>query len=173
MIYLRLMLLAAILVVSSLSISLAADKVENLSEIPTYIPENGQIHATQTILLNTTIGTNSSSLLFVLNWLNATSNLEATLISPSGVKIDSTTQSPVIYGENTSLIFYILPNPEVGKWTAMITAKDVLDMGESYWALFSTTPEDNSTKQVLVDEKMNLSDLDNISEACENCIEES
>ena len=131
--YLRLML-AMVLVVSSLSISFAADDVENLSEIPTYIPESGQIHATQTILLNETIDANISSFLFVLTWLNATSNLEATLITPSGVKIDSTTQPPVIYGVNKSLIFYILPNAEAGKWTAMITARDVPDIGESYWA---------------------------------------
>jgi hypothetical protein len=137
---LRLML-AMVLVISSLPISFAANNTGNLSEIATYLPEGGQIHAAQTILSNATIDTKISSLMFVLTWLNATSNLEATLIAPSGVKIDSTAQSPVIYGVNKSLIFYILPNAEVGKWTAMITAKDVPDMGESYWALFSTTPE--------------------------------
>ena len=134
-------MLAVILVVSSLPISFAADNAGNMSEIPTDIPESGLIHATQTILLNKTIDANTSSFLFVLTWLNVTSNLEATLIAPSGVKIDSTTQTPVIYGVNKSLIFYILPNAEVGKWTAMISARDVPNMGESYWALFSTIPE--------------------------------
>jgi hypothetical protein len=130
-----------LLAVSSLPISHAADNTGSLSEIPEYIPESGQIHATQTILLNATNYANISSFLFVLTWLNATSNLEATLITPSGVKIDSTAQPPVIYGVNKSLIFYILPNAEVGKWTARITAKDAPDMGESYWSLFGTIPE--------------------------------
>jgi hypothetical protein len=134
-------MLAVILIVSSLSISFAAENVENLSEISTDIPESGLIHATQTILLNETIDANTSSFLFVLTWLNATSNLDATLITPSGVKIDSTAQPPVIYGTNKSLIFFILPNAEVGEWAAMVTARDVPDMGESYWALFSATPQ--------------------------------
>jgi len=130
-----------VLVVSSLSISFAADDAGNLSGITTDMPESGQINATQAILLNATIDANASSFLFVLTWLNATSNLEATLTTPSGIKIDSTAQPPVIYGVNKSMIFYILPYAEAGKWTAMITAKDVPDMGESYWALFSTVPQ--------------------------------
>jgi len=134
-------MLAMVLVISSLPITFGANNTGNLSEISTYLPESGQIHAAQTILSNVTIDTKISSLMFVLTWQNATSNLEATLIAPSGLKIDSTAQSPVVYGVNTSLIFYILPNAEVGQWTAMITANDAPDMGESYWALFSTTPE--------------------------------
>jgi|WetSurMetagenome_2_1015567.scaffolds.fasta_scaffold203064_2 hypothetical protein len=165
MIYPRLML-AIVLVISSLSGSFAADNAGNLSEISTYIPESGQIHAKQTILSNATFETNISSLLFVLTWLNATSNLEAALIAPSGVKIDSTAQPPVIYGVNKSLIFYILPNAEVGKWTAMITAKDVPDVGESYWALFGTIPENEYTNQ-------DLNDLENTDEECQNCAEKS
>ncbi len=135
------LILAMVLAVSSLSISFAADNAGNLSEITTDIPESGLIHPTQAILLNETIDANASSFLFVLTWLNATSNLEATLTTPGGVKIDSTAQPPVIYGVNKSLIFYILPNAEAGEWTATITARDVPDMGESYWALFSTIPE--------------------------------
>lgn len=163
-------MLAMVLVISSLSISFAADNAGNLSEISTNIPESGQIYAMQTKLLNATNDANISSFLFVLTWLNATSNLEATLIAPSGVRIDSTTKSPVIYGVNKSLIFYILPNAEVGKWTAMITAKDVPDMGESYWAIFSTIPENGYTNQ---DTIQDLNDLENTGEECQNCAEES
>jgi hypothetical protein len=32
---------------------------------------------------------------------------------------------------------------------------------------------DGSTEQGLIDEEMNLSDLENISEVCENCTEQS
>jgi hypothetical protein len=130
-----------VLAISSISISLAADNAGNLMDMSTNIPESGQIYATQTKLLNATNDANISSFLFVLTWLNATSKLEATLIAPSGIKIDSATQPPVTYEVNKSLIFYILPNAEVGKWTAIITAKDVPDRGESYWALFSRIPE--------------------------------
>jgi len=163
-------MLAIVLVISSLPISLAVNNTGNMSEISTYIPDSGQIHAAQIILSNATIDTKISSLLFVLTWLNATSNLEATLIAPSGAKIDSTAQSPVIYGVNKTLIFYILPNAEVGKWTAMITAKDIPDMGESYWALFSTTPENGYNNQ---DTNQDLNDLENTGEECQNCAEKS
>ena len=138
-----------LLTISSLSISFAADNAGTQSEISTGIPDSGQINATQTILSNATIETNASSLLFVLAWLNATSKLEATLITPAGANIDSTIQPPAIYGMNTSLIFYILPNAEMGKWTAVIKAKDVPDLGESYWALFGTISEDEYPNQDL------------------------
>ena len=167
------MLLAIVLMVSNLSISFAANPVENGSEMPAYIPEYEQIHASQTVLLNTTIDTNLSSFSFILTWFNATSSLEATLTSPGGAKIDSTAQLPVIYGTNKSLIFYILPSPEAGKWTAAITAKKVPDVGESYFALFNTTYADESTELDLIDEDMNRSDLENIGGECENCTEQS
>jgi hypothetical protein len=162
-----------VLMVSNLSISFAADPVENGSEMPVYIPEYGLIHATESVLLNTTIGTNISSFSFILKWFNATSNLEATLTSPSGTKIDSTAQMPTIYGMNQSLIFYILPRPDPGKWTAAITAKNVPDVGESYWALFNTTYADESIEQGLINEEMDLNDLEITSGECENCAEES
>ncbi|MDQ1262757.1 MAG: hypothetical protein QG575_1938 [Euryarchaeota archaeon] len=167
------LLLAIVLMISNLSISLAMDPVENESEMPAYIPENGQIEAMQTVLLNTTIGTNLSSFSFILTWTNATSGLEATLTSPSGTKIDSTAELPVIYGTNESLIFYILPNPEAGKWTAAITARNVPDVGETYLVLFNTTYVDKFTQQGSIDEEMNLNDLEDISGECENCSEES
>jgi hypothetical protein len=170
---LKLILLALLLVVGNLSIAIASDPVENTSEMTAYFPEYGQIHATQMVLLNTTIGTNLSSFSFILTWLNATSNLEATLTSPSGIKIDSTAQLPVIYGTNKSLIFYILPSPEAGKWTATITAKNVQDVGEFYWALFNTTSEEKYTEQVPINEEMDLGDLENTSEECESCKEQS
>jgi hypothetical protein len=164
---------AFVIVVSSLSISIASDSVEYGSEMPAYIPEYGQIHANESVQLNTTIGTNSSSFSFILTWINATSNLEAVLTSPGGAKIDSTAQMPIIYGTNKSLIFYILPNPEAGKWTATITAKNVPDLGEFYWALFNTTPIEEYSEQVIINEKIDLSDLENTSGECENCMEQS
>lgn len=170
---LRVMLFAITLMIGNLSIAFAVDPVEVGLELPVYVPELEQIHAMQPVSLNTTIGTNLSSFLFVLTWLNATSNLEATLTSPSGAKIDSTAQPPVIYGTNKSLIFYILPSPEAGKWTASITAKNVPDAGESYLAIFDTTSMDEFTEQGSIDEEMDLGDLENISEECENCTEQS
>ena len=163
------MLLAIVLMVSIPSIS--ADPVENGSEMPVYIPEIGQIHATQTVLLNTTIGSNLSSFSFILAWFNATSSLEATLTSPRGTKIDSTAQPPIIYGINKSLIFYILPNPEAGKWTAAISAKNAPDAGETFLALFNTTFTDESAEIGSIDEETNLSDPEEDSEKCENCTE--
>jgi hypothetical protein len=157
------MLFALVLVVSNLPISIASDPVKDRPDMPAYFPEYGQIHATESVLLNTTIGTNLSSFSFVLTWINATSNLEAILTSPGGVQIDSTAQMPIIYGTNKSLVFYILQNPEAGKWTATITAKNVPDVGEFYWALFNTTPVDEYSEQILINEEMGLSDLKNTS----------
>lgn len=171
--YIRMMQLVIILMISNLSIAFAVDSGEIGSEMPTFIPEYKQINATQPVSLNTTIGTNLSSFLFILTWLNATSSLEATLTSPSGTKIDSTAQLPIIYGTNNTMIYYILPSPEAGKWAAVITAKNVPDAGESFLALFNTDSMDESTEQGLIDEEMDLSDLENISEECENCTEQS
>lgn len=170
---LRLMLLAIILMISNLSIAFAVDPVETGSEITAFIPELEQINATQPVLLNTTIDTNLSSFSFILTWLNATSSLEATLTSPSGTKIDSTAQLPIIYGTNKTMIYYILPSPEAGKWTVEITAKNAPDVGESFLALFNADSMDESTEQGPIDEEMDLSDQENISEECENCTEPS
>jgi hypothetical protein len=167
------MLFALVMMVSNLSNSFTADAVENGSEMQAYIPEYGQIHAADCVLLNTTIGANISSFSFILAWFNATSSLEATLTSPGGVKIDSTAQLPIIYGMNNSLIFYILHSPEAGIWTATITAKNVPDVGETYWAVFNTTSGYESTDQGLINEELNLSDLVNTIAECESCTEQS
>ncbi len=132
--------LALALIFSSFPIIFAAEDAESISDMPTHIPESGQINATETRLLNATNDANITSYLFALTWLNATSKLDAVLVSPSGIRIDSNVQPPIIYGVNGSLIFYIIPDAEKGKWTAMITARDVPDLGESYWALFAPIP---------------------------------
>lgn len=132
--------LALVLIFSSFPIIFAAEDAESISDMQTYIPESGQINATETRLLNATTDANISSYIFALTWMNATSKLDAVLISPSGIRIDSNVQPPIIYGVNKSLIFYILPDTEKGKWTAMITARNVPDLGESYLALFIPIP---------------------------------
>jgi len=48
----------------------------------------------------------------------------------------------------------------------MVTAKDVPDMGEAYWALFSTIPVNEYSNQ-------DLNDLENTGEECQNCAEKS
>jgi hypothetical protein len=140
MIYSR-VALALIFIASNLLNFSAASSSENIPDMPIYIPEGGQINITETRSLNATTDADISSYIFVLAWLNDTSKLDAVLISPSGVKIDSTVQPPIVYGVNGSMIFYILPDAEKGKWTSMITARDVPDTGESYWALFGPVPE--------------------------------
>jgi hypothetical protein len=168
-----LMLLAIVLPVGNPSISLAADPVENWPEMPAYIPEYGQINATQTVLSNTTIGANLSSLSFILTWFDAASSLEATLTSPNGTKIDSTAKMPIIYGINKSMIFYILPDPQAGKWTATITGKNVPVEGVSYLSLFYSVPADESTEQSIIDENMGRNDPEYISGECKKCAEQS
>ncbi len=170
---LSLILLAIILMISNLSIAFAVDPVDTGSDMAAFVPEYEQINATQPVLLNTTIGTGLSSFSFILTWLNATSSLEATLTSPSGTKIDSNAQLPIIYGTNKTMIYFILPGPEAGKWTAVITAKNAPDVGESFLALFNTDSMDESTEQGPFDDEINPSDLENISGECENCTEQS
>lgn len=126
---------------SSFPMFSVAEDGERISDISIYIPESGHINANETRSMTATTDANISSYLFALTWLNATSKLDAVLISPSGVKIDSTVQPPIAYGVNESLIFYILPDAEKGKWNATITARDVSDAGESYWAVFGPVPE--------------------------------
>jgi hypothetical protein len=132
--------LAFIIIASIFPIIFAAEDAESSLDMPSYIPESGQINVNETRLLYATIDINTSSYLFALTWLNTTSKFDVVLISPSGIMINSTVQPPVAYGVNDSLIYYILPDAENGKWTAMITAVDVPDSGESYWALFAPIP---------------------------------
>ena len=92
----------------------------------------GVLNATGSSLVKSNIGSHLSSVSFLLNWTNATSSLDMILSSPSGLKIDSSAQPPVIYGENESMEYYIVPNPEPGTWTVQIRPKSVPDKGEEY-----------------------------------------
>lgn len=99
------------------------------------IPICRNINASQTIQHNFAVPSNISSASFILFWTNATSRLNMSLISPSGKKMDSSAKPPVVYGINKSTMYFIIPNPAPGNWSAEITAVVVPKRGEGYCAM--------------------------------------
>jgi hypothetical protein len=108
------------------------DTVEIAPQIGTVIPVNGLINASESQSQISMIDANISSLTFSLNWENMDSDLEMSLESPSGEQINQSAQTPIIYKKEKIDIYYIIPNPEPGNWTAIIEAKKVPSEGEKY-----------------------------------------
>jgi hypothetical protein len=101
-------------------------------QIGTTIPLNAQINASEVQIQNSIIGSNVSFAVFSLNWQNIGSDLEMTLISPSGGQINQSAQMPIVYTKEEINAYYTVPNPEPGNWTAIIEAKNVSSKGEEY-----------------------------------------
>lgn len=96
------------------------------------IPICGQINSSDTKPLDITVATNITSASFVLSWGNVTSDLQMVLESPGGTLINSSAQQPITYTKNMSLLYYVIPYPEPGNWTAKITAASAPEAGEGY-----------------------------------------
>jgi hypothetical protein len=113
-------------------IASSIDAEEDTPQIGDVIPINGQINASESQSQISMIEGNASFVAFYLNWQNMDSDLEMTLKSPSGVEIDQSAQMPIIYKKEKINAYYIIPNPELGNWTAIIEAKKVPPEGEKY-----------------------------------------
>jgi hypothetical protein len=111
-------------------ISLAGIAQISQSVVP--VQSCGHLDATGPSLLKSEIGSNLSAVSFLLNWTNSSSSLEMTLISPTGQKIDSSAQPPVVYDKNVSMEYYVVPSPEPGTWTEQVKANSVPNKGEDY-----------------------------------------
>jgi hypothetical protein len=120
----------------SLYLACAAESEEGGMDEGLAVPICKHINASETYSLSFSVGLNISSASFILSWDNNSSDMEMVLISPSERKIDSSSEQPINYQKNDSMIFYIVPDPEPGNWTAEVIAPAALQMGEDYCAFF-------------------------------------
>jgi hypothetical protein len=120
------------LLFSLICIASGIDTVEDAPQIGDVIPVSGQINASESQSQISMIETNVSSVVFSLSWQNADSDLDMSLITPSGDQINQSAQMPIIYKKENIYAYYIVPDPMPGNWTAIIEAKKVPSEGENY-----------------------------------------
>lgn len=120
----------------SLYLACAAKSEEGGMDEGLAVPICKHINASETHPLSFSVGPNISSASFILSWDNNNSDMEMVLISPSEKMIDSSAGQPINYQKNDSMIFYIVPDPEPGNWTAEVIAPAALQTGENYCAFF-------------------------------------
>jgi len=161
MIPLKSLIISMIFMGAICSSSMAQDS-EDDAIMESAVPICGNLSALQVATANTSVDTDLASLSFILMRGNLTSVLDMQVFDPSGAAINSSAQLPVIYGEDQTLSFFIIPEPKMGIWTAEITGISVPGEGESYClvidleALEELAPEEN-----LSEEEM--------AEVCEEC----
>lgn len=140
------------------------DSEENAFGEGLVIPISRYINESETHLMNVSVSSNVTMASFLLDWMDVTSVLEMVLISPSGTRIDSSAEEPITYNMTSDAIYYVVPDPEPGVWTAEITALDVPETGEEYYS-YSILDEDESLLGAVIN-----TSLEEISaEMCESC----
>ncbi len=134
------------------------------------VPTCGHIYASEMHTLNSVVGLNVTSVSFILDAGEAADEMEMMLIAPNGIRIDPSAGEPIIYQRNAELIYYIIPYPEPGNWTAEITAGDIPEMGEDYCAFTVLDEEEVADEEETTSEShSNLNDGVQDSEECVEC----
>jgi len=127
-----LMLICGVLIHTGL-----AEDAINDSSLDGPEPQCGQVNASETLSLNSTISSGLRSASFILVWTDMNSSLEMALTTPGGLRLDSSAED--VYGRDKGIVYFVVPDPEPGNWTAVITAGDgsakvscclVLDLSE-------------------------------------------
>lgn len=131
------------------------------------VPISSHINASETQSLNFAVGPDAVSASFILTWGKAMGDLDMVLITPGGMQVDPASDELIIYKKNIeddkrnmSMLFYIIPEPEIGDWTAEITATAVPETGANYYAFMIPTGEDGAIPEI----PDNLSTME-----CEDC----
>lgn len=157
---------ALIALVGSLGPAWGAETTEDSLDEGLVVPFHGYINASEPFEMSVSVGSNVTSASFFVDWMNLSSDLDMTLVSPSGRNIDSSVGEPIVFNESNASIYYIVPDPEPGEWVAMITAREVPAVGEEYWA-YSYLEEEGP----VVNAATNSSEEEFLSEECEECNE--
>lgn len=173
----KLILVALITIIGSFSYAFGGETADDLDQGLT-VPACGHINESEMHLLNSAVGPNVTSASFILSWDETADDLEMVLVAPSGTRIDPDVEEPIIYQEDAGLIYYIIPYPEPGDWTAEITARTVREMGEDYCA-FTVLDEDeaivggetNETNETDKTMSENPSDFEGEVQEIEECAE--
>ena len=124
-------LILIFLIFGTLCMTSMAQSPDNLVQL---VPKCDAIKSAENVSVISNVGPGNAQLTYILSWVNSTSVLDMILTTPSGEKIDSSAQPPIVYLKNETTITYIVPDPETGKWDAEITAKKAPEWGEDYCA---------------------------------------
>jgi hypothetical protein len=157
--------IALIALIGSLCLAYGVETAEDALDLEVTSPICKYINASETHQLNFSVGSNVTAASFILDFANDTSELEMVLITPSGSRIDSATGEPITYQRDNLSIYYIVPDPEPGEWTAEITARDVPETGEEYCASAVLDKEG----AYMSGSPSNISDEELFPEECEDC----
>jgi hypothetical protein len=124
-------LILIFLIFGTLCMASMAQTPDNLVSLG---PKCDVIKSAENVSVSSNVSSGNAQLTYILSWVNSTSVLDMILTTPSGKKIDSSAQPPIVYRKNETTITYIVPDPETGKWNAEITAKTAPELGEDYCA---------------------------------------
>ena len=106
---------------------------------PAPIPICRHINASETISMNSSVEKATFSASFIMTWIDAASQMEMKLVSPSGLLIDSSAESPIVYSRNETMLYFIVHAPEAGNWSQIITARNLSQKGENYCIITVST----------------------------------
>jgi hypothetical protein len=150
-----------------------AQPIETESNQMMAVPICGHINASEVLSVKSAIESGSSSASFVLSWTNVTTDLQMVLETPRGQEINQSVKPPAIYGKNESLIYYIIPDPEAGNWTAEIFADNMPASGEDYCLDTLLSPGDEFVPENSADGiGIGMLNASENSGKCEGCSQE-
>gem|GEM_PF-2216874 len=159
-----------LIMLASLGLAVGVEAEANASIEEIAVPVSGHIGVSETQSLNFSIGSNLTSASFILVWSNADSDMNMTLIAPGGEQVDPAADEMVAYKKNATMLYYIVPVPEPGEWTAEVTAEDAPETGADYYAFMVPDEEEAIVTEGLDNLSMgNLSAMDPDVEECEDC----
>jgi hypothetical protein len=122
--------------------------------------------------LNFSIDVSAAAASFLLDWGNVTSNVEMTLITPRGESIEPSAGGEYAYYKENNSLYYIVPNPQMGEWVAVISAGNVPGGSEEYCAFMVLDYEEVNTsgtpRNITSDYPADSTD-ESAVEICEDC----
>ncbi len=164
-----------LIMLASLGLAAGVEAEANASIEEITVPVSGHIDASETQLLNFSIGSNLTSASFILVWSNADYDMDMTLIAPGGERVDPAADEMVAYNKNATMLYYIVPMPKLGEWTAEVAAVDAPETGMDYYAFMVPDEEEAIVSEGLDNLSMDNLSMDNLSamdpdaEECEDC----
>ena len=161
-------LIFTLLVFGALCLASFAQIIDLDSNQTMMVPTCNNIGPSETLLQNSLIDSNLTSISFILSWSDSTNSPEMVLRTPGAHEINQFVEPPIIYEKNDTIIYYIIPNPEIGNWTLEINTNDQSSKDEDY-CLFIV--QDTSSQSNEENYSITLPDMSNSSN-CQTCPEE-
>ena len=130
----RMKILNSILMVLVFGTLCMASMGQTLDGLVELVPKCDVIKSAENVSVSSNVSPGNAQLAYILAWENSSSVLDMVLTAPSGKKIDSSAQPPIVYRKNETTITYLISDPETGNWNAEITAKRAPELGEDFCA---------------------------------------